>query len=124
MRILEEEVGQGSYRIWGSLSLCSEGAALVIFGGERPHIGSVVLTEIRPSLAKGSHDLSTTSSVINRRGHKDEVVAREAATRVALKLQRPVSATVGIHIPNATAEDLEILIEHARQLVNLLIEEV
>lgn len=124
MRILESKVGEGMYRIWGSLSLCLEGAALVIFGGEKPHIGSVVLTEVRSSLVKESNTISTTSSVINRRGHKDEVVAREAAERIALRLQCPVSATVGIHIHEASPEDLQTLMENARQLVHLLLEEV
>lgn len=122
MQIVEGEVGGGCYRIWGSLSYCPDGAVAVIFGGEKPHIGSVVLAVPRPSLQKGSSKRSTTSSVINVTGHKDEIIARKAAEAIAVKLNCTVSVTAGVHIQDAQAEDLQQLLENACLLVDLLLE--
>lgn len=122
MQLLEGEVGEGRYRIWGSLSRCPAGAVVAIFGGEKPHIGSVVLALPRPSLQKGKREWSTTSSVLNLVGHQDEVIARDAAEVIARQLNCTVTVTAGVHIQAAREEELEILIDNARSLVDLLLE--
>ncbi len=122
MKVFESHVGEGRLRVWGSISLCQEGAVLALFGGERPHIGSVVLALPRPSLVKGSGKRSTTSSVMNVLGHKDEVMAREAAEMAALKLDSLVSVTAGVHIKDASPEELDHLVENTRVLVDNLID--
>ena len=46
---------------------------ILVNGGERPHIGCTVLALPRPSL-DGSGKMSSTASVLNVTGHKDEEV--------------------------------------------------
>ena len=85
-----------------------------IFGGDIPHIGSVVLAEPRPSLTgKGQ---SVTSSVINRLGHKDEVIARDVADALAKKYGVAVLCACGIHIHHADQQDLKQIRELVEEL--------
>ena len=57
-----------------------EGADLAIglYGGSRAHIGSVVFAVVRPSL-RDPDITSSTASVLNRPGHRDEWPARRIA---------------------------------------------
>ena len=48
---------------------------ILVSGGECPHIGCTVLAILRPSL-DGSGKMSSTASVLNVTGHKDEEVCR------------------------------------------------
>ena len=52
---------------------------------------------------------SATSSVINLVAHKDEDVARPLAELLAKNLNQVVVVTAGIHISQATLEDIDIL---------------
>lgn len=53
---------------------------ILLQGGERPHIGCTVLAVPRPSLT-GSGACSSTASVLNLPGHKDEALCRLLAER-------------------------------------------
>ena len=56
---------------------------VAVYGGEVPHIGSVVLAIPRDSLTgKGR---STTCSVLNCIGHKDELLAKQFAEQLDRK---------------------------------------
>ena len=120
MRVLEARYGKGRFKIWGSLSICKGGSSLVIFGGEKPHIGTAVITVPRPSL-KTHTQLSTTSSVINLVGHKDEFIAKKAAEKLAIKLKRVTCVTAGVHIKDASSRELKILIRNADKLTDILL---
>lgn len=89
---------------------------LTLTGGTHPHVGSVVMSEPRPSLT--GEGLSATSSVINRIGHKDEAVAREAAERLAARLNTPVCAVCGIHYDTAHGALLTEILEACRSLTD------
>lgn len=75
-----------------------------IYGGDKPHIGSVVLAEPRPSLT--GEGIGVTSSVINRMSHKDEAIARTVAEAVAKEYETTVSCVAGVHMDGATPEDI------------------
>ena len=50
------------------------GCHILLYGGERPHIGCTVMAQPRPSLAD-PQKMSSTASVLNLSGHKDETVS-------------------------------------------------
>ena len=54
---------------------------LAVYGGDTPHIGSVVMSIARPSLT--GEGIGVTSSVINGTGHKDEDIGRWFAESLA-----------------------------------------
>lgn len=89
---------------------------VVLAGGEKPHIGSVVLAEAQPSSADDSHR-SVTSQVLNRPPHKEEAVARPAAEVLAGRLGVPVLVVSGIHYQGLNAEGVEAVKAICRELV-------
>jgi hypothetical protein len=83
-----------------------EDLLVVLTGGEKPHIGSVVLAEPRPSTADASR-LSVTTQVWNRPPHKEESVARPVAETIAQRLGLTVVVVSGIHYDELDADGLE-----------------
>ncbi|MBN1227398.1 MAG: hypothetical protein JXA79_10430, partial [Deltaproteobacteria bacterium] len=61
-----------------------------IFGGQRPHIGAVAVALPRPSL-KDPKVRSATASVFCYPGHKEDVIAKEAAERLSAALDTNVT---------------------------------
>jgi hypothetical protein len=96
---------------------------VAIWGGERPHIGAVAVAQPRPSL-KDQRLKSATASVFCYPGHKDDVVAKEAAEKISSALNTNVTVTAGIHWDDIDEEGIKTVIENCRQLVNMIIERV
>lgn len=80
---------------------------LSLSGGQKTHIGCTVLAVPRPSLT--GHGRSATVSVLNRTGHKDDIVAAEVAKAVAARRNCVVSCTCGIHIDNASPQLIDAI---------------
>ncbi len=77
---------------------------LAVYGGQKAHVGSVVMAQARPSLTgKG---ISATSSVLNGMGHKDEAVARLFAEEVAKAKNCTAVCACGIHIDDMTPDQI------------------
>nr|WP_289095059.1 hypothetical protein [uncultured Dorea sp.] len=83
---------------------------ILVSGGERPHIGCTVLALPRPSL-DGSDKMSSTASVLNVMGHKDEEVCRYLAEKVSAGKKVTVVCTGGIHMDGITKEQIAEIME-------------
>lgn len=99
------EVLPCGYEIWCSIEQAGADLLLGVFGGDTPHIGSVVMSLARPSLT--GEGTGVTSSVLNGIGHKDEEIARWFAEAAAVKRNCTVVCACGIHIDHITPEGLE-----------------
>lgn len=86
-----------------------------VSGGERPHIGCVVLAVPRPSLSN-PEIISATSSVWNLTGHKDEYICRELAEAVAKRKNAVTVCTGGFHMDGITKEQIQELMDCIGQL--------
>ena len=86
---------------------------ILVNGGERPHIGCTVLAFPRPSL-DGSGKMSSTASVLNVTGHKDEEVCRYLAEKVSAGKNAVVVCTGGIHMDEITKEQIAEIVETMR----------
>lgn len=86
---------------------------ILVSGGERPHIGCTVLAIPRPSL-DGSGKISSTASVLNVTGHKDEEVCRYLAEKVSAGKNAVVVCTGGIHMDGITKEQIAEIVEAMR----------
>ena len=84
-----------------------EDVSICLFGGQRPHIGCTVLAIPRPSLTGSG--CSATVSMLNRTGHKDDIVAAHVAKAVASRRNCAVSCSCGIHIDNASPRLLKAI---------------
>lgn len=79
---------------------------ITVKGGDKPHIGTAVLAVPRPSLT-GSASVSTTSSVINVTGHKDEVICRMLAEKASRKYGVTAVCTGGFHIDGINSAQIQ-----------------
>ncbi len=76
---------------------------VILHGGES-HIGAVALAEPRPSLADDTK-CSSTASVLAVSGHKEDMIARQAALYLARNLDVRVCVSCGIHFDALRPED-------------------
>jgi hypothetical protein len=90
-----------------------------IWGGSRPHIGAVAMAQPRPSL-KDPRAWSATASVFSYVGHKEGILAQEAAERLAAALRANVVVAAGVHWDNLGPEGIAAILERARALVTLV----
>ena len=96
---------------------------VAIWGGERPHIGAVAVAQPRPSL-KDNRLRSATASVFCYPGHKDDIVAKEAAEKISSALNTNVTVTTGIHWDDIDEAGIKAVIENSRELVKRIIEKI
>lgn len=115
MRAITSTAGRGRCRVSCRVFVTGEGLIAHLLGGEKPHVGAVALGIPRPSLQ--GEGTSATTSVLTRTGHKDDEVARPAASILAAACQAPVVVIAGIHVDQATPAELVQLQENARRAV-------
>lgn len=109
-------VGDKPYKITAVVTLCGHDAVISVGGGEAPHVGAAALATPRPSLEQNG-EISATASVLCVMGHKDDLLARDAALRLASRLNTTVLASVGLHLEQATKEDIRQLQVNFAQLI-------
>lgn len=79
---------------------------LLVTGGQE-HLGCTILAEPRKSLT--GDGFSSTSSVLNASGHKDELLCRPLAERLAAQRGARVVCTGGFHIDEISPAQLQEL---------------
>lgn len=123
MKTYAVEAGEGKYRVCLTATVTVEGIIINLLGGERPHLGAMVLSIPRPGLADPGK-VSCTTSVIPLLGHKDDEAARPVAEMIARATGHPVSVAAGIHVGGAAQGDIALLLVNtdkaAKSLLNLL----
>ena len=108
-------VGDDIYKVVAEAKIIGDDLIISVWGGSKPHIGSISVSVPSPSL-KDSKNISSTSSVINLIGHKDEVVARKFSEMMASKFNRNAIATAGIHIENITENQINMIMQNISSL--------
>ena len=117
--ILEEQIA-GAYPVSCQAISMGQDYTICVWGGDTPHVGSVVMSVARPSLT--GEGTGVTSSVINGMGHKDEYVARKFAEAAAVKYNCTAVCTCGIHIDNISKEQLQNVADTCDRLLARLLE--
>jgi hypothetical protein len=98
-----------------------EDLCVIISGGDSPHIGCVTLSVPRPSLSD-ENIISSTTSVLNLVGHKDDEAARYVSHKLSSNLNKNVVVTCGIHVDNITSEEIKITIDLLKEITETLIQ--
>ncbi len=106
---METEIKLSFVKLYISTRRIGEDILITIQGGERPHIGTAVLAVPRFSLT-GDESASTTSSVMNVTGHKDDVICRILAEKASKKYGVTVVCTGGFHMDNISSAQIEEVI--------------
>ena len=84
-----------------------EDLTVLLYGGDIPHIGSTVLSIPRASLT--GDGLSATSSVLNCLGHKDDVLARVFAEKIAARSNHTTVCICGIHVDGLSDQGIKAI---------------
>lgn len=112
-RHLHYDLKAGALEI--DVTRAGDDAVILVRGGERPHIGCVVLAVPRRSL-RGDGSASCTSSCLNLTGHKDEEICRILAERACRAWQCVTVCTGGFHKDHISAEEIEELMACVRSV--------
>jgi len=103
------EAGNGKYRVWLKETEHGEDIILFMGGGEKTHIGSVVICE--PGKKPITNNLGT---------HKDWIVAEPIAKKMCEVRGKTVVCIAGIHVDKATDEDIEKLKENCMKIEGMI----
>ena len=93
--------GEGKYTVTLEEKKIGKDILYILSGGEKPHIGGVVICEIE-----------NDPQVISLGSHFDHIVLEPIAKKGCEKNQTTVVAIGGIHIDNATKKEIDIIINH------------
>lgn len=122
-RVLVETINEGKYSLEAVVVITGDGINIYLGGGEKPHLGTVVISQPRPSL-KGDGTISCTTSVFNFMHHKDDGLAVPLAELICKSMNTPVVVTAGVHIDSATGDDIDKLYHNMEKLGALVLQKL
>ena len=93
----------------------------VISGGESPHVGGTVLAVPREKSSRDGMTCDIWSITVP--GHKDTILAEQAAKKICMSMLQPVNVTVGVHIDHATEDEIRRLCENTCEAVECFLRE-
>ena len=94
---------------------------VVVTGGEKPHVGCVVVSRAHASSAQP--DLrSVTSSVLAAPPHREEALARPLAEALARTLGGTVVVAAGVHDEGLSHEGIAIYLRLGERLADELLQ--
>jgi len=103
------------YSVAAEVRLLGSDLLVILSGGDKPHMGSVAVALPRPSL-QDDRVMSSTSSVYNFLGHKDQVIAQRVAEVLSSGLNRHVVVVAGFHVDRISEKGIEKVIKNCDRL--------
>lgn len=103
------EAGEGRCRVWLEKKELDDGLVLVLGGGESTHIGGIIYQE--PGMEP---------AMIELEGHRDPDVMLPIAEAASRKYRKPVVVTGGIHIDDATKDEIQQIIKNCEELTRCI----
>ena len=101
--------GSGKYKVWLKEQKIGDDRIYILGGGERAHIGGAVIA------CPGKKP-----EVIRLGKHYDHIVLEPIALEACKKYQTTVIALGGIHIDNATAEEIDRIVKNCKELLKCI----
>jgi hypothetical protein len=119
MNALTVTVAEGPRTLTAVVTRPGEDLVVAVGGGERPHVGCVVVAVPVPSRRRpGEHSASV--SVVTLPPHKEEPIARPIAERLAARLGRVAVVTAGVHEDGLDAAGVAVWLALAERLAEEL----
>ena len=101
--------GEGKYKVWLEEKKIGEDRIYILGGGEKTHIGGVVVCEP-----------DKDPQVIKMDNHYDDVVLKPIAETACKKYNTKVVAVGGVHVDNASKEEIAILVRNCKDLLQYI----
>ena len=101
--------GEGKYRVFLEEKKIGADLIYILGGGERPHIGGLVICEPNKE-----------PETIRLEGHFDDIVLKPIAEAACKKYKTKVVAIGGVHVDNATEKEIDILVKNCKELVKCI----
>jgi hypothetical protein len=98
--------GEGKYKVWLLKKKIGNDHVYLLGGGEKSHIGGVVVCEP-----------DKPPQVIRLSGHYDDVVIKPIAEAACTKYKTKVLAVGGVHVDHASQKEINILVENCKRLI-------
>lgn len=108
--------GTGRLRVQAVALAVGRDVTVTIGGGSHWHVGATAVAVPRPSLAD-PQTRSASASVICITGHKEDELARDTALQLAAATDRVVVVSAGIHVDQASSDDIRELMRNASAVV-------
>jgi len=102
-----DTIGEGRYKVTLETKIIGGDHVFFLYGGEKPHIGGVVICEP-----------GNDPKVFSLGSHCDHLVLSPLAKRGCEKYQTTIVALGGIHIDDATKDEIEIIKQHCSILLD------
>ncbi|MDK2822422.1 MAG: gallate decarboxylase subunit [Clostridia bacterium] len=116
MKELMITFGENRYLIKLKATITSDGIIIIVGGGEKPHVGAAVMALPTPS----GYEIKEVSAP----QHKDAVAFKPMAQLICQAAGEKVVIVGGIHIDNATKEEIDILLNYSLKAAQILIEKL
>ena len=101
--------GEGKYKVFLEEKKIGADLIYVLGGGERSHIGGVVICEP-----------GKKPNVVRLEGHYDDIVPQPIAEVACKKFKTKVVAVGGVHVDNASPEEIDLLVKNCKELVKCI----
>ena len=112
-------VGKGRTKLWAEVTQLGKDLCILIHGGEA-HIGSIAVAIPRPSLAD-ANKISSTTSVYNLTGHKDDLLSQPLAREIAAQTNRVVTVIAGFHLEQISEDEIKGVLSNLKTIKKLII---
>ncbi len=104
--------GEGRYGVRLESYNIGKDILIVITGGEEDHIGSATLIEAKGHL-----------QTMIKKGHKDHIISEKMANIIYDTIGKDLLVVCGIHIDDASKEEIDILMDNAQVCVDIFLKE-
>jgi len=101
--------GEGKYKVFLEKHKLGDDLIYILGGGEKSHVGGVVIC--KPG---------KESKVVRLGTHYDYVVLTPIAEAACKKYKKRVAVLGGIHIDNASREEIDLLVKNCNYFLEIL----
>jgi hypothetical protein len=102
-------LGEGKYRVWLKELSVGNDKIYILGGGEKSHIGGVVICEP-----------GKKSNVISLDKHYDYVVLELVAKIICKKYDNKIAVIGGIHIDDISKQEIDKIIDNCKRLAECI----
>lgn len=110
--------GDGRYRVEITAILTGDGISITLAGGEKPHVGGVVIC-LPDNVNNG---FSTVDMTVP--GHRDTEAARPVAEMVCRLTGEKTVVVCGIHIDDACSWEIDTLLQNCMEAARQMAKEI